>query len=224
MSYKTFFNWSSGKDSALALYNILQDHDCQVDLLLTTVNHDHDRVTMHGVRRELILKQAKEIGISIEFIELPKQTDFNLYENKISEKLVELKTRGFESAVYGDIYLEDLKQYRDKNLEKIGLQGVYPLWQKDTRELMQYFIKKGFRAVVTCVKDLDKSFVGREIDQSFLDELPIDIDPCGENGEFHTFCYDGPIFKQPINYKKGDISYHEYNDKTGAWFCDIFIK
>lgn len=228
---KTYFNWSTGKDSALALYYMLQEKNYQVKHLLTAVNKHHDRVSMHGLRRELMLKQIEEIGISFSTIELPEEPDIIEYEAVMKKAVLSLREQGFTHAAFGDIFLEDLKSYREQQLAAFNLKAVFPVWKRDTKQLLREFIDLGFKAVLICINasKLDQSFLGRVIDYQFINDLPGDVDPCGENGEFHTFCFDGPIFRNPIAYKVGEIVFREYdapsdkdgNNKLGFWFCDL---
>ena len=223
---KTYFNWSTGKDSALALYYLLKDENYQVDYLLTSVNAHHNRVIMHGLRVILLQQQLNAIGIPNGVIELPEHPTNEEYEKLMRKKVQQLKTEGFEHAAFGDIFLEDLKEYREQRLLKLNIKALFPLWKKDTKQLIHEFIDLGFKTVVVCVNAalLDKSFAGRTIDRDFLNDLPEDVDPCGENGEFHTFCYDGPIFKYPVKFSIGETVFREYQHgqmKSGFWFCDL---
>ncbi len=227
---KTFFNWSTGKDSALALYHLRRDAAYSVERLLTSVNAAHDRVSMHGLRREFMLAQADAIGLPLKTIELPEQSDMPLYENKMSEAVSALKADGFSHSAFGDIFLEDLRRYREEKLAALSLKAVFPLWKRDTRGLMREFLELGFKAVVVCVNSdfLDASFAGRLLDESFLADLPAGVDPCGENGEFHTFCFAGPVFRQAIPFRIGERVLREYpapaaggKKHAGFCFCDI---
>src|SRR5712692_4846119 len=188
------FCWSGGKDSALALHTILQRDDVQVTALLTTVTEGYERISMHGVRRELLERQAQSIGLP-------------LYEVRMEEALRVHYNRGVRKVAFGDIFLEDLRVYREKNLARIGMTALFPIWKRDTRELIRLFHAQRFRAIAVCVdpKVLDRRFAGRELDESFFPDLPPGVDPCGENGEFHTFVFDGPIFRSPIPVRTGDV-------------------
>lgn len=241
---KTYFNWSSGKDSALALYKILQDSEYSVDLLLTTINKDFGRVSMHGLREELLDAQAQSIGIPLQKIAFPAQVTMDDYSNRMKVSMSSLAEQGYRHAVFGDIFLEDLKAYRDAQLARVGVKGVYPLWKQDTRNLMQEFLDLGFKAITVCVnaKLLGEEFVGRVIDKEFLEDLPKNVDVCGENGEFHTFVFDGPIFSKPIDFSIGEKVLRSYtlheneNDNcyasnqdsksydTEFWYCDLILK
>jgi len=223
---KTYFNWSTGKDSALALYYLLQDSNYSVERLFTSVNSHYNRVSMHGLQKELLQQQIEAIGIPGMTVELPAQPSNAEYEALLKEKVEGLVADGFECAAFGDIFLEDLKAYREKQLEPFGIKTVFPLWKKDTRELLTQFLKLGFKAITVCVdgRKLDSSFVGRIIDESFIADLPEGVDICGENGEFHTFCFDGPYFKKPVVFTKGKVIMREYNTngfKSQFWFCDL---
>lgn len=233
MPHKTYFNWSSGKDSALALYHLLQDKHYQVDLLITSINTHYDRVSMHGLRRALLEQQVKSIAIPHDTIDLPEEPTMEEYEQLMKKTVTDLTTEGYTTAAFGDIFLEDLKNYREEQLRNYTLDAVFPIWKRDTTALMQEFIELGFKAIVVCVKAdlLDESFVGRTIDQDFIKDLPDNVDPCGENGEFHTFCFDGPIFNHPVSFEIGEKVYREYKapkeekkDHLGFWFCDLLPK
>lgn len=222
---KAYINWSSGKDSALALYYARKEGVYDIEKLLTTLNKDVDRVSMHGVRKELLMAQSKKLGVPILISELSAETSMEDYNLKMKEATDALKNEGFTHSIFGDIFLEDLKKYREDQLEKIGIKAVFPLWKKDTSKLIADFIELGFKAVVVCTnsKYLDDSFCGRIIDLDFIKDLPENVDPCGENGEFHTFVFDGPIFSSPIDFKIGEKvnrSYKPAKDKDDNCFQD----
>jgi uncharacterized protein (TIGR00290 family) len=219
MVEKVLFTWSGGKDSAAALYEIQKSHGYEISALLTTVTEGYDRISMHGVRNILLEQQAKSLGIPLEKVYITKNASDDEYESKMRDKLMDYKNRGVLSVVFGDIFLEDLRKYREENLAKIDMKGIFPIWERDTAELAHTFIDLGFKAVITCVDSevLDKDFVGRDFDKQFLSEPPSAVDPCGENGEFHSFVYDGPIFRQTILYKKGDIVLRD----NRYYFCDL---
>ena len=230
MKTRAIFNWSGGKDSAFALYKILQDNKYSIEGLLTTISHRYKRISMHGVREVLLDEQAANIGIQLEKVWLPDVASMEVYEQTISDKMLELKERQITHAVFGDIFLEDLKKWREDQLARLGFKGVFPLWKKNSKGLVNEFIDLGFKTIVVSVdtKYLDESFAGRVIDKEFLESLPAYVDPCGENGEFHTFVFDGPIFKKPVCFTVGEKLYKEYpshdgkeNEKNGFWYCDL---
>ncbi len=242
---RAIFNWSSGKDSALTLYKILKNSECQIEYLLTSVNQQFQRISMHGVRVELLEAQSKSIGIPLKILQIPEMPSMEVYENVMTETLIELKNDGITHSVFGDIFLEDLRKYREDQLAKLDFTAVFPIWKIPTKDLIQEFILLGFKTIVVCVNEryLDKSFVGRVIDQDFINDLPENVDVCGENGEFHTFTFDGPIFSKPINFEIGEIVYRKYekpktedssntacdtntNDPYdfGFWYCDLVPK
>ena len=226
---KAFFNWSTGKDSALALFLILQDKSFAIDALVTTVNKKFKRVSMHGVQEKLLKQQANSIGLPLKKIYFPEEVSMDLYGEIMKEHMQQLVDEGFEFSVFGDIFLEDLKEYREKKLAELNLKGVFPLWKKDSKELISQFIALGFKAITVSVnaKLLDKSFVGRVIDEQFIADLPEGVDVCGENGEFHTFVFDGPIFTKPIDFNIGEkvLKNYEKNEntnwETSFWYCDL---
>ncbi len=216
---KAIFNWSGGKDSALALFHVLHNPHYEVAGLMTTLNAKQDRISMHGVRSELLRAQGEAIGIPIKEIPLPEMPSMSVYDDTMKKVLSELKQEGITHSIFGDIFLEDLKKYREDRLKEVGLNAYFPLWKRDTKELVHEFIALGFKTVITCVKSdvLDQEFAGRVIDEEFLKDLPHNVDPCGENGEFHTFVFDGPIFSNPIKYSLGEIVFKAYEtpkDKT----------
>src|SRR6266481_5296269 len=183
------FCWSGGKDSAMALHTLLQQKHFEVVALLTTVTEGYDRIAMHGVRRELLERQARSIGLPLHEVRIPPQCVNPVYEVRMEEALHFFYNQGVRTVAFGDIFLEDLRAYREKNLARIGMAALFPLWQRDRRELIRFFHQQRFRAVAACIdtKVLDPSFAGRELDESFFRDLPPQADPCGENGEFHTF-------------------------------------
>jgi len=234
---KTYFNWSTGKDSALALHYLLQDENYSVEQLVTSVNAEYNRVSVHGLRRALLQQQIDAIGIPNSTIELPEGPSMAEYESLMTKSVTRLQQQGFEYACFGDIFLEDLKKYREEQLSCLNIGTVFPLWKRNTKELLNEFIHLGFKAIVVCINSdlLDESFAGRLIDENFINELPPGVDPCGENGEFHTFCFDGPIFKNAVPFIVGEKKYREYKapenatdnsssqqkENMGFWFCDL---
>lgn len=212
MPKKVVFNWSGGKDSSLALYHLLNNPDYQVETLLTSISTEHDRISMHGVRRKLLLQQAEAIGIPLQELLLPESSGMTEYNQIMRDALLALKEKGITHCAFGDIFLEDLKKYREERLAEIGMQALFPIWKRDTKELANEFMQLGFKTALVCIKanQLNQSFAGREYNKALLADLPSDVDPCGENGEFHTFCYDGPIFKNAIKFSLGERIYKEY--------------
>jgi uncharacterized protein (TIGR00290 family) len=219
MAEKILFSWSSGKDSALALHSLRQNKDLEIVALLTTVTQDYDRVSMHGVRRSLLEKQAASIGLPLEAVTISKDCSNEEWEEKIQDVFARYKILGVTSVAFGDIFLEDLKKYREANLAKVGLKGIFPLWKQTSYILAKTFMNLNFKAIITCVdsKLLDGKFCGREYDAGLMAELPKNVDPCGENGEFHTFVYAGPIFKKEISFTKGKIVLRD----NQFYFCDL---
>ncbi|TNE55084.1 MAG: adenine nucleotide alpha hydrolase [Bacteroidetes bacterium] len=224
-----FLNWSSGKDAAYSLYLLQQNLAYEVVHLLTTVNEDLDRVTMHGLRSELLEKQLQQIGLPYSLIKLPRDVQMEDYERLMQGQLIQLKGKGLQCAAFGDIFLEDLRKYREQKLESMGFRSLFPLWKKASKDLYTGMFSSGFKAIVVCVNNnvLDDSFCGRIYDQQFIEDLPEGVDPLGENGEFHTFCFDGPIFKSPVIFKKGELVHKSYpNPSKDAeeirfCFCDL---
>ncbi len=212
-------SWSGGKDSALALYEILKDKNYQVSALVTTLTSDYDRISIHGVRRDLLEQQAAGLGFPLEEVFISKNATNAEYEKNMGQALTKYKDRGVSSVVFGDIFLEDLKKYREDSLADLGLGCIFPLWKRDTAKLAHSLTALGFKMITTCVDTtrLGREFVGREIDASFLADLPPNVDQCGENGEFHSFVYDGPIFKEKISYSKGEIVLRE----DRFYYCDL---
>jgi len=228
------FCWSGGKDSAMALHALLLQSDVRVVALLTTVTEGRvpgfvlanpgsteDRISMHGVRRELLRQQAESIGLPLHEVVIPPQCVNPIYEARMEEAVLSHYTQGVRRVAFGDIFLEDLRLYREKNLARAQMTALFPIWKRDTRELAAHFIASGFRAVAVCIDPakLDPSFAGRELDASFFRDLPPTVDPCGENGEFHTFVFAGPIFHKPINIRKGQVVHRD-----GFVFCDLLAE
>ncbi|HTA63695.1 MAG TPA: diphthine--ammonia ligase [Bacteroidia bacterium] len=232
---KAIFCWSGGKDSAYCLHKVLSEKLANVQYLLTTVNDEFKRISMHGVREVLLDKQVEAIGIPLLKVRVYEGTN-NEYEKQMETVLLKAKAEGIEQVIFGDIFLEDLRTYRENNLAKIGMKTVFPLWKKDTTFLINDFIKKGFKTVTCCINDgyLSEDWVGKEINNEFIKQLPTNVDPCGENGEYHTFCYDGPLFKNKIEFTRGEKVYKALQIKIdnectmssdiitkGFWFYDL---
>lgn len=213
-------SWSGGKDSSLALYEIQKSGKYQIVSLITTVTKEYNRVSMHGLRTVLLEQQATSINIPLEMVFITKNAANDEYESNFNETLIRFKEAGIKQVVFGDLYLEDIKKYREALLKKIDIECNFPIWKRDTMKLAREFIDLGFKAIVICVDSnvLGKEFARREYNEEFLNDLPKGIDPCGENGEFHTFAYDGPIFKNPINHRLGEIVLRDQR----FYYCDIF--
>lgn len=236
---KCIFNWSGGKDSALALYYCLQNPELDICSLVTTINDAADRISMHGVRVELLEKQAESIGIPLYQVRLPEMPGMKEYDNIMRRTLEHFTKEGITHAIFGDIFLEDLKAYRDERLAEAGMTGIYPLWKRDTTELINEFLDLGFETVIACTQERLERIVGKELNEELILSLPEDVDVCGENGEFHTFAYKGPIFKKEIAYRTGERVFKQYaapKDKddtcfsstpqksAGFWYCDLLLK
>ncbi|MDE2182657.1 MAG: adenine nucleotide alpha hydrolase [Alphaproteobacteria bacterium] len=210
-------SWSGGKDSCMAL-QALQQQGVRVRALLTTVTEDFDRISMHGVRRSLLRQQAASLSLPLREIMIPRGASNAQYEARMAEALEEYRRAGIVTCAFGDLFLEDIRAYRDRQLEAHGMRAIYPLWGRDTSALIRDFIAQGFKTAVVCVdpRKLPPAFTGRIIDAGFLADLPHGVDPCGENGEFHTFVFDGPIFTAPVRFSFGETVCRE-----GFWFCDL---
>lgn len=227
---KTILNWSGGKDSAIALQRLLKKDQVSVERLLVSMNESTNRVSMHGVRKELIEHQAKMLNIPVTFLNLPENPSMDEYNSLMKKQLESLMKEGFTHSAFGDIFLEDLREYREKQLDKIGMKSLFPIWKEDTGKLARSFVNDGFKAIFVCV-DKNKpisNYAGELYSTEFLEEIPDDIDPCGENGEFHTFVYDGPIFSTPISCHKGEIVDKKYPSPEGEEemifrFCDLIL-
>lgn len=218
MKEKILLAWSGGKDSALALYELLLSQSFEISALLTTVTTGYDRVSMHGVRRALLEKQAESVGLPLEVVYLSQESSNEEYGNRMTEVLLRYQGHGVSSVAFGDIHLREVRDYRECHMARVGIKGIFPLWGKDTDLLAQFFVDKGFRAIVTCVdaRILDRSFVGRIVDSDFLQALPSGIDPCGENGEYHSFVFYAPMFQRSIPCKMGEVVLRD-----SFYFCDV---
>ncbi len=216
---QVLFSWSGGKDSSLALHEIQKNQKYEITALITTVTADYDRVSMHGLRTSLLEEQARNLDIPLQKVLISKNASNDEYESKFNEVLLKYKESGISQVVFGDLFLEEIKQYREDLLQKIDMECVFPIWKRDTTKLAYEFIDLGFKAITVCVDSevLGEEFAGREFDEQFLNDLPEGIDPCGENGEFHTFVYEGPIFNKNINKKLGEIVLRDER----FYYCDI---
>lgn len=210
--------FSGGKDSAMTLYELQRQSQYNVVALLTTVTDNYDRISMHGVRRSLLHQQAESIGIPLEEVSISPGANNAEYEAKMGAAFSRYRKQGIRKVAFGDIFLENLKQYREDRLGQLDLECLFPIWKRETGELVETFIDLGFQAITSCIdpRHLDESFVGRTIDADFVAALPESVDPCGENGEFHSFVCDGPIFEFPIPVKTGEIVCRD-----SFLFCDL---
>ncbi len=215
---RVLLSWSSGKDSAWTLYQLQQDNDVELVGLVTTVNETHQRVAMHAVRVELLKQQAQTAGLSLHIIPIPHPCSNELYNQAMTNFFVSIEGQGITHMAFGDLYLEDIRQYRVQNLKNTGLEPLFPLWLKPTEQLAKTMLDAGLKTRITCVdpKQLPASFCGREFNQQFLNDLPDGVDPCGENGEFHSFAYAGPMFKHAIGITSGDVV-----ERDGFVFTDL---
>ena len=219
MVEKVVFTWSGGKDSALALYEMEMSEGCEIAALLTTVTRDYDRISMHGVRSSLLVRQADALRLPLEIMRIGRDAANEEYEARMADILARYRKQGVSRVVFGDIFLEDVRRYRENNLRSVGMTGLFPLWGRNTRVLAQEFIDLGFKAVLTCVdsESLDGKLAGRVYDRDLLAELPPGVDPCGENGEFHSFVYDGPISREIVLHRKGKVVLRD----NRFYFCDL---
>ena len=216
----TVLSWSGGKDSALALHELLMDPTVDLRGLLTTVTDGYDRVSMHGVRTALVAAQASALELPLWSVRIPPSATNDQYERAMVEMLAGMRREGIEAIAFGDLFLSDVRAYRERLVDGTGLRPVFPLWGRATVDLAQRFVSCGFRAVVVCVdpRQVDVSHCGAEFDEALLDALPGSADPCGEHGEFHTFVYDGPMFRQPIATQRGVVV-----EREGFVFCDLLL-
>jgi uncharacterized protein (TIGR00290 family) len=210
--------FSGGKDSSLALRQLRRDGRFEVVGLLTTVTGEYERISMHGVRRSLLREQTDSIGLPLTEVTIPPRASNAIYERAMGEAYSRFRDDGIRRVAFGDIFLEDLREYRIRQLAHLDLECLFPLWKRPTNQLARSFLKAGFRAFTVCIDPaaLDPSFVGRRFDEAFLKDLPRAVDPCGENGEFHTFVFDGPVFRRPLAVSAGEVV-----ERDGFWFCDL---
>lgn len=207
---KVVVSWSSGKDCAYALHQVRTEEEFEVVGLLTTINSENDRIAMHGVRKELLQKQMAALGLPAEMVMLPMPCDNETYRRLVGGTIEVLRERGVQNVVFGDLFLEEIRQYREEQMQGSGLGSIFPLWMRDTGQLSRDMVDSGLHAVVTCVdqRALSAEFVGRQYDHTLLDDLPAGVDPCGENGEFHTLVIDGPMFSSGLNVEIGEKVTH----------------
>ncbi len=211
-------SWSGGKDSALALWTLRSELGVWPRALITTVTEAYERISMHGVRRELLAAQAQALGVPLVEVRIPPGCVNEVYEERMADAFASPPLSTVRTVAFGDLFLEDVRAYREQRLSAAGRQGIFPLWRRDTAVLARRFIEEGFRAILVCVdpRHLPASFVGRAYDEQLLADLPAGVDPCGENGEFHTFVHAGPIFAEPIACETGEVL-----EREGFVFCDV---
>ncbi|MCH6266798.1 diphthine--ammonia ligase [Neobacillus citreus] len=215
----------SGKDSTLALHELLHGEEYEVELLFTTVTEGFNRTSIHGVREELLEAQAASIGIPLRKIFIPEQCSNEVYGEIMNRELADLKANGIDHIVFGDLFLEDIRKYREEQLKPLGFTAVFPLWGQNTADLIHRFLSLGYQTIITCVDltKLPENFSGKEINDVFMEVLPEGVDPCGENGEYHSFVYDGPIFNKPIRFQVGEKKFSKdvYTGETRFCFTDL---
>lgn len=226
-------NWSSGKDASLAFLILLRDERYIISHLLTTLSAEHERVFMHGVRASLLDIQAERMKLPLVKVMLPASPDDSIYKQAMLDTMTNLRELGVSAAAFGDIFLEDLRTYREEQLKQVGMEALFPLWKKDTRKMVHEIAEAGIEAIIVCVnaKYLGKDFLGRKIDADLLNSLPANVDPCGENGEFHTFVRNTPFFSAPIDVRLGEVVHKTYKPAdsddsswdTGFYFMDVDI-
>jgi uncharacterized protein (TIGR00290 family) len=221
MIKRTLLSWSTGKDSAYALHLLGQAQSIRVEGLFTTVNRTHGRVAMHAVSEALLDFQARAVGLPLRKLEIPYPCGHEEYEAVMGAFVHEAKSQGIESMAFGDVFLEDVRSYREEKLKKTGIAPLFPLWGLDTFHMARALLAAGFRMIITCVdtRHVPKDFAGRPFDESLLKDLPSHVDPCGENGEFHTFVYDGPLFKKPLHVQVGETV-----ERDGFVFADVVVN
>lgn len=228
---KAVFNWSGGKDSALALYKILKENRYEIVSLLTTVNSDRERSTMHDIPLALLEKQAESIGLPLHIVSLPPAGGSDDYKNRMLETVGLFKKRGVTHFIFGDIFLHDVRKYREEALNPEGITVVEPLWNMTTRQVMDEFLDSGLKTIIvtTTASELGREFIGQQLTEQLISGFPENIDICGENGEYHTFCYDGPIFRKPVPFSTTEPFKREFPIKLdtgetqtfGYWFAGL---
>jgi len=222
MPEKAILSWSGGKDCCYALHLLNKNKSKRIKLLMTTLTSNYKRISMHGVREALLDRQVEALGIKLKKILLPPFPQNEAYEEAMRQAMIELKAQNFTKVLFADLFLKDIKSYRIKTISGSGINAAFPIWGMNTRRLAQDFINAGYKAVITCIdkRKLDKSFTGRQFDQSFLEDLPENTDPCGEYGEFHTFVYDGPVFQNEVKFNTREIVLKDQH----FYFCDLIPK
>ncbi len=215
---KTLMSWSGGKDCAWALYKLQKDPEINLVGLFCTVNKKFNRAAMHAIRVNILQKQAKNIGLPLEIIEIPYPCTNDEYEECMSAFIEKAKKANIECFAFGDLFLDDIRKYREEKLKGTGISPIFPIWGIPTDTLSREIVSSGLKAIITCIdpKQISKEFVGKEYDESFLNDIPKDVDPCGEKGEFHSLVFDGPMFKERIEVKLGEVV-----SRDGFVFADV---
>mgnify|MGYP006289624583 CR=1 FL=1 len=221
MKHDIILSWSGGKDCAFALSEMKHNQDYQIKRLLTTIDRDTGQVNMHGIPRSLLEKQASSLGIQLDLVELPSNPSNKEYESIMQKQLGFYQSQAIHHIAFADLFLEDIRHYRMQQMQKAGMQAVFPIWKRNTRELARTFVERGFKAIITCTDStqMESKYTGRQFDDDFLDSLPESVDPCGENGEFHSFVYDGPDYEKAILYDKAEI----YSNDGRFYFLEFKI-
>jgi uncharacterized protein (TIGR00290 family) len=225
MKKRIVVSFSGGKDSVLALHRLQESGDWEVDSLLTTLTEGYNRTTMHGVRNNLLELQAKSLGIPLRKVWIPRDCPNEVYQQRMKQAVNGIVSDGIQYIMFGDIFLQDIKSYREKMLQGTGLTPIFPIWGEDSKQVMKEFLEKDFKTVICCIdiSVIDKSFAGRIMDQRFINDYPDGQDICGENGEFHTYVFDGPNFSFPIKFKFGEtrLAKDMYTNKDRFYYVDI---
>jgi uncharacterized protein (TIGR00290 family) len=221
MAKRTLLSWSTGKDSAYALYLLRRTPGIRVEGLFTTVNRTHGRVAMHAVSEALLDLQAHAVDLPLRKLEIPYPCSNEIYETVMGTCVYEAKSEGIQCMAFGDVFLEDVRRYREEKLESTGIAPLFPLWGLETDHMARALLDAGFRMITSCVdpRHVPRDFAGRQFDDSLLKDLPPHVDPCGENGEFHTFVYDGPVFKKPLHVEVGETV-----ERDGFVFADLILN
>lgn len=219
MKQPIVLSWSGGKDSMMALQALARSEHYDVVGLLTTLTEGYDRISMHGVRRVLLEQQAAALGVPLHKVFIPQSCTNDDYKHRMREALVQFKNKGITTIAHGDLFLQDVRAYREENLATVDMNALFPLWEIPTSTLARMFIRDGYKTITVCVDGtvLGEPYVGQLYDDAFLASLPEGVDVCGENGEFHTFVFDGPMFSAPVPYTRGEVILRD----NRFWYCDL---
>jgi len=223
------FHWSGGKDSMLALHKVMTSKEFDLRYLFTSFSEVFDRVSIHGIRKVLLERQVQLLGLPLYALKLPEMPDMTTYEHEMSRHMIHLRKEGITHSVFGDIFLEDLREYRERQFAALGMEVVFPLWKRDSRDLIMQFIDLGYKTIVVAARDDLQDLCGKIIDHTFIAGLPDGVDPCGENGEFHTFVFDGPLFQSAVEFKTGELVFKSFpvsvntdpSHIKGYWYLDL---